>query len=76
MNLAQIIAAADAAVSPASSKRGIPINLAFLPLHHSYGLVVYAARSLLGPATLVIMPRWDLDLAFDLIAKYTPSYFT
>jgi hypothetical protein len=53
-----------------SGRDELPINLAFLPLHHCYGLIGYGGRSLLSLVTLVIVPRWDLDFALELIPRY------
>ena len=47
----------------------IPIILALLPLHHTYGLHMYSFRSCLTRATLVLMPRWDTKLALKIIPK-------
>ena len=52
---------------------GTPVILALLPLHHTYGLNLYAFRSCLACATLVLMPRWDTKLALRAIPKY--AYF-
>lgn len=52
---------------------GIPVVLAFLPMHHTYGLNIYAFRSCLARATLVLMPKWDTKLALEAIPKY--AYF-
>ncbi|GLB38764.1 putative AMP-binding enzyme C-terminal domain [Lyophyllum shimeji] len=53
-----------------NTPEGIPIGLAFLPLHHSYGLHAYSFRAFLSPLTLVLMSRWDLKHALELIPKY------
>jgi hypothetical protein len=55
---------------PPVNPEGIPVVLAFLPLHHTYGLHHYSFRSLLDPATYVIMSKWDIDLALKSIPKY------
>lgn len=39
-------------------------------MHHSYGLHAYCFRSSLAPATYVIIPRWNIDLALKLISQY------
>ena len=49
---------------------GIPVILAFLPMHHTYGLNIYAFRSCLAQATLVLMPKWETKLALRAIPKY------
>ena len=47
---------------------GIGVALAFLPFYHTYGLHGTMFRFVV-PFTHLIMPRWDLDLALDLIQK-------
>ncbi|KAJ3863633.1 amp dependent CoA ligase [Lentinula novae-zelandiae] len=48
----------------------IPVCLAFLPMHHTYGLHVYCFQSLLAPSTIAIMPKWDINAALKAIPKY------
>jgi len=48
---------------------GIPVILAILPMHHTYGLNMYAFRTCLAQATLVLMPKWDTKLALRAIPK-------
>ncbi|KAF5377817.1 hypothetical protein D9615_006732 [Tricholomella constricta] len=55
---------------PPKTPEGIPIALAFLPFHHTYGLHTYAFRAFLSPMTLVILSQWDLKLALELIPRY------
>ncbi|KAF5387342.1 hypothetical protein D9757_005815 [Collybiopsis confluens] len=67
-------------MSPVPPRRGskfspkppqsIPVSIAFLPMHHSYGLHAYCFRSLLAPTTFILMPRWDVNLALKAIPKY------
>ena len=55
---------------------GIPVILAILPMHHTYGLNMYAFRSCLVQSTLVLLPKWDTKLALKAIPKYAfPSSF-
>jgi acyl-CoA synthetase (AMP-forming)/AMP-acid ligase II len=49
---------------------GIPVILALLPMHHTYGLNIYAFRSCLIRSTLVLMPKWDTKVALRAIPKY------
>ncbi|KAH6912657.1 amp dependent CoA ligase [Coprinopsis sp. MPI-PUGE-AT-0042] len=58
---------------PPVNPEGIPVILAFLPLHHTYGLHSYSFRSLLEPATYIIMSKWNIDLALKSIPKYKVS---
>ncbi|KAF8074103.1 hypothetical protein FPV67DRAFT_787638 [Lyophyllum atratum] len=55
---------------PIHTPEGIPIGLAFLPLHHTYGLHTYCFRSFLSPMTFVLLSKWDLKLALETIPKY------
>jgi acyl-CoA synthetase (AMP-forming)/AMP-acid ligase II len=52
---------------------GIPVVLAFLPIHHSYGLHAYCFRSLLAPTTYILMPNWNVNAALKAIPKYLPK---
>ncbi|KAF8887030.1 hypothetical protein CPB84DRAFT_1684829 [Gymnopilus junonius] len=56
-----------------NNPEGIPIILAFLPLHHTYGLHAYCFRPCLAPGALVIMPRWDIHVALEAIPRYRVS---
>ncbi|KAF9072347.1 hypothetical protein BDP27DRAFT_1320771 [Rhodocollybia butyracea] len=53
-----------------SRPNDVPVSLAFLPMHHSYGLHAYCFRSLLAPATFVLMAKWNIDAALKAIPKY------
>ncbi|KIM41001.1 hypothetical protein M413DRAFT_19093 [Hebeloma cylindrosporum] len=55
---------------------GIPITLAFLPLHHTYGLHAYSFRACLAPSTLVILPKWDINVALKVIPRYHVTSLT
>ncbi|MBI2677819.1 MAG: AMP-binding protein [Candidatus Koribacter versatilis] len=52
-----------------ASPRAGEITLCFLPLYHIYGLNVILNPSLFLGATLVLMPRFDVDRACDLITR-------
>ncbi|KAF8962987.1 hypothetical protein BDZ97DRAFT_1758944 [Flammula alnicola] len=54
--------AALAAYTPPNLE-STPVTLAFLPLHHTYGLHSYCFRACLAPNTLIILPKWDIDIA-------------
>ena len=47
--------------------------LAFLPFFHIYGIVSFLNLSLLQGATVVIMPRFDLEQYLQLVQKYGVS---
>ncbi len=55
---------------PPVNPEGIPVSLAFLPLHHTYGLHTYSFRSSLAPTTYVILSQWNIDIALKAIPKY------
>ncbi|KZW03353.1 acetyl-CoA synthetase-like protein [Exidia glandulosa HHB12029] len=44
--------------------------LAVLPFYHSYGLHSYVLRGIAVPQTMVILPRFDVNLVLDMIPKY------
>jgi acyl-CoA synthetase (AMP-forming)/AMP-acid ligase II len=44
--------------------------LAFLPFFHIYGIVAFLNLSLLQGATVVTMPRFDLEQYLELVQKY------
>lgn len=48
---------------------GRTVALGFLPLHHTFGFGFIVLRAALAPVTYVIMPKWNADLALDLIVK-------
>ena len=54
---------------PLDTPGGYPVAIAFLPLYHAMGLHSYVFRALLSPSTVVILPKWDVDLALGLIPK-------
>jgi acyl-CoA synthetase (AMP-forming)/AMP-acid ligase II len=45
-------------------------TIAFLPFFHIYGMVVTALAGLWSGATLVVMPRFDLETYLDLVERY------
>ncbi|RXW14327.1 hypothetical protein EST38_g11522 [Candolleomyces aberdarensis] len=55
---------------PPPTPEGIQTVLAFLPLHHTYGLHTYSFRAFLSPSTFVFMRQWDIDVALTAIPKY------
>ncbi len=46
------------------------VVLAFLPFFHIYGMTVLMNVTLVVGATIVIMPRFDLELFLNMIQKY------
>ncbi|KAE9407315.1 acetyl-CoA synthetase-like protein [Gymnopus androsaceus JB14] len=69
----QSIVAGQAVAEVVPPSEEIPVSLAFLPLHHSYGLHAYCFRSLLSPHSYVIMPKWNINAALKAIPKYRIS---
>ncbi|KAG5652306.1 hypothetical protein H0H81_005456 [Sphagnurus paluster] len=55
---------------PPKTPEGIPVALAFLPFHHTYGLHTFAFRAFLAPMSVVILAKWDIKHALELIPKY------
>ncbi|KAG2009620.1 AMP dependent CoA ligase [Coprinopsis cinerea AmutBmut pab1-1] len=58
---------------PPANPEGIPVVLAMLPLHHTYGLHSYSYRAFLAPVTHVVMGKWDINVALKAIPKYKVS---
>ena len=44
--------------------------LGVVPAYHSYGMILWILRVNLQPATNVMLPKWDLELALKTIEKY------
>ena len=57
------------------AKGGAEITLAAIPLFHAYGLTVAMTNTILLGGTLVLIPKWDLDLVFQTIADWKPTLF-
>ncbi|KAJ4472965.1 hypothetical protein J3R30DRAFT_3707954 [Lentinula aciculospora] len=66
----QVIVRSQTSAPFVPPQQSIPVCLAFLPMHHSYGLHVYCFQTLLIPATCIIMPKWDVNAALKAIPKY------
>ncbi|HVF04411.1 MAG TPA: long-chain fatty acid--CoA ligase [Frankiaceae bacterium] len=54
---------------------GREVTLAVLPLFHAYGLTVCMNVSVLTGGTLVLLPRFDLDMVFKAIDEFRPTLF-
>lgn len=52
------------------------VSLAVLPLFHITGLVCVMHASIFSGSAMVIMPRWDRELAGQLISRYRVSHWT
>ena len=57
------------------AKAGKEVTLAVLPLFHAYGLTVAMTNTILLGGTLVLLPRFDLDLVFKAIDEWKPTLF-
>lgn len=47
--------------------------IAFLPFSHIYGLNLYICSALFQGMTVVVMPRFDLDVYLGCVQKYRPE---
>lgn len=54
---------------PPVNPEGIPINLAVLPMYHTYGLHTFCFRAFLSPRTILILSKWDINIALRCIPK-------
>ena len=52
------------------------VSLAVVPMFHITGMVSVMHAAIYGSATLILMPRWDRDLAGRLISKYRVTHWT
>ena len=52
------------------------VVLSVIPMFHITGMVSVMHASIYGGATLVIMPRWDRDLAGGLISRFRVTHWT
>lgn len=48
---------------------GMNVIFNVLPMHHTYGLHIAAFRCFFGPATLIILPKWNADMYFECVPK-------
>jgi len=52
------------------------VSMAVVPMFHITGMVYGTLSPVAGGSTVIVMPRWDRDLAGKLISKYKVSHFT
>ena len=52
------------------------VSLAVVPMFHITGMVSVMHAAIYGGATLILMPRWERDLAGRLISKYRVTHWT
>ena len=53
-----------------NTPEGLPVYLAFLPFHHTYGLHTFCFRAFLAPSTSVILSKWNVEHALKAISTY------
>ncbi|CCL98279.1 uncharacterized protein FIBRA_00273 [Fibroporia radiculosa] len=46
------------------------VILAPLPMSHTYGLGLIAFRGFRSPTSLIIFPKWDLELVLEVVPKF------
>ncbi|KAA1469624.1 acetyl-CoA synthetase-like protein [Dentipellis sp. KUC8613] len=56
---------------PLPTPEGVPVTITATPFYHAMGLHNSIFRIIANPATAIIIPRWDVNLVFDLLQKYT-----
>lgn len=61
--------------SPVKPKEAGEVVLGVMPLFHVYGMVAVMHFSVLGAATMVLLPRWDTLQALKAINRYKPAFF-
>jgi len=53
-----------------STPEGFAVLLAFLPIHHTFGIHGLCFRAFLQQATQVLLSQWNIDIALKLIPKF------
>jgi long-chain acyl-CoA synthetase len=59
----------------ADGQPGREVTLAVLPLFHTYGLTLCLTTTTLLASTLVLLPRFDLDVVLAAIDEHKPTLF-
>jgi acyl-CoA synthetase (AMP-forming)/AMP-acid ligase II len=49
---------------------GIQVHLNVLPVYHSFSLFTTSFFNFIRPSTIVMLPKWNVDLFFDSVPKY------
>ncbi|KAG1818632.1 uncharacterized protein BJ212DRAFT_1346462 [Suillus subaureus] len=49
---------------------GIPVHFNVLPVYHSFSLFMTSFFNFIQPSTIVVLPKWNIDLFFDSVPKY------
>jgi len=55
---------------------GETTSIAFLPFSHIYGLSMFPCMSMLTVSSVVVLPRFDLDIYLGAVQKYKPKALT
>lgn len=66
--LQSILASPSPPVAPPNGQ--LNTALGYLPMYHTFGLHSYCLRPFVVPSTVVLIPRWNTNLALYLIPKY------
>ncbi|KAG1732677.1 uncharacterized protein EDB91DRAFT_1084707 [Suillus paluster] len=53
-----------------NTPNGLQVTFIVLPVYHSLGLCTISFLSFLKASTIVMLPKWSVDLFFDSITKY------
>ncbi len=57
------------------AKPGREVMIAVLPLFHAYGMTLCMIQGVLLGAHIVLLPKFDVAMVFDAIAKHRPTIF-
>ncbi|KAG2123809.1 hypothetical protein DEU56DRAFT_828795 [Suillus clintonianus] len=49
---------------------GVQVYFNVLPVYHSFALFMTTFLNFMQPCTIVMLPKWDIDLFFDSVPKY------
>jgi len=55
---------------------GLPVVLAFLPMHHTFGFHIYTIRAFVAPTRFIIFRKWDTGRVLRAIAQLSPQIYT
>ncbi|KAG2147409.1 uncharacterized protein EDB93DRAFT_1337359 [Suillus bovinus] len=53
-----------------STPEGLEVRFCILPVYHSYSLYSTCFNIFLQPSTIVMLPKWNINLFFDSVPKY------
>lgn len=55
---------------------GLPVVLAFLPMHHTFGFHIYTIRAFIVPTQFVIFRKWDTGRVLRAITQLNSQSYT